>query len=651
MRKFLFTSMLCMGIGGHFYASADVAKPLQAKPLNNKPKVYAPKTIAAKPTLAKPSVAKPILAKRTIQSPLQGAKINNPRAAWQKQKVLEAQKNRYYHRSSQSSQNKETKKNHNDNGAWQACCPVTVSELTNIIRPPQETTDITPFIDQTFTNLGGRGRIWRNNEVEPSLAINPKNPCNIVAFFQQDRWSDGGADAVRVRYSKDGGNTWNDPSVPFSTTRFQNPPLVPQHAPSFPYDRASDPWIRFGSDGIVHAIWESEFFLDPNLPNSAIEDHYHSRSLDGGKTWSSPVLIAESNTIDRDFDKSTITLDPIDPNIIYFTVTNFKSFLNPPFGVSFPGMFTRSTDGGQTWEPIREVASFPNDPTGNVPNEAFGTEVAAFKDGTLLYIYGTDTYNSVFTGSTPMEFVRSSNRGITWDPTHYKIGDIIRPSVPTPGVFENDPADYELGIAIRAQATDPSVAVNHKKDIVYVAWQDSRYNTLGQCGSVVTFSKDKGNTWSNPIPVNPTSLDVQAFLPTVAVLGDGRVAVMFYDFRFDVPNDNQLTTDVWVSIFDKDLTKMLQQVRVTPQSFDLRQSIIVSNSFFLGDYVDIQAMGKHDLGALFIRTNQLGIFPPVFPPPATVIEVNHQDPVFTKIFLNKHGKLPKPVPVTNIPTN
>jgi hypothetical protein len=50
--------------------------------------------------------------------------------------------------------------------------------------------------------------LYVNAEVEPMIAINPRDPNNIVGVWQQDRWSNGGAPAMLTGASFDGGRTW-----------------------------------------------------------------------------------------------------------------------------------------------------------------------------------------------------------------------------------------------------------------------------------------------------------------------------------------------------------------------------------------------------------------------------------------------------------
>ena len=57
---------------------------------------------------------------------------------------------------------------------------------------------------------GGPGAInYVNAEVEPWVAVNPTNPNNIIAVWQQDRWSDGGSHGLVTGVSHDGGATWS----------------------------------------------------------------------------------------------------------------------------------------------------------------------------------------------------------------------------------------------------------------------------------------------------------------------------------------------------------------------------------------------------------------------------------------------------------
>src|SRR5690349_7466251 len=62
-------------------------------------------------------------------------------------------------------------------------------------------------------------KVFPGTEVEPTGAVNPANPANVIAGWQQDRWNDGGANGTPIAYSFDGGATWSSPAVQPPFTR------------------------------------------------------------------------------------------------------------------------------------------------------------------------------------------------------------------------------------------------------------------------------------------------------------------------------------------------------------------------------------------------------------------------------------------------
>jgi hypothetical protein len=110
-----------------------------------------------------------------------------------------------------------------------------------------------------------------------------------------------------------------------------------------------------------------------------------------------------------------------------------------------------------------------------------------------------------------------------------------------------------------------------------------------------SMSTDGGMSWSTPIRVNQTPLSIpplnrQAFLPSVAVLGDGTIGVSYYDFRFNDPNPG-LPTDYWMAQCHPTSTASAtnpanwgNEVRLTASSFDF-ETVVIFDETFLGDYV------------------------------------------------------------------
>src|SRR5919108_4421448 len=76
-----------------------------------------------------------------------------------------------------------------------------------VTTPPVTVSGPTPFAP----NCNGApqpGTLYPNAEVEPWVSANPKSATNLVAVWQQDRWSNGGAQGNLTGVSFDAGRSW-----------------------------------------------------------------------------------------------------------------------------------------------------------------------------------------------------------------------------------------------------------------------------------------------------------------------------------------------------------------------------------------------------------------------------------------------------------
>src|SRR5262245_306666 len=140
-------------------------------------------------------------------------------------------------------------------------------------------------------------------EVEPYIDANPAVPGNLIAVWQQDRWSDGGSRGLYSAYSTDDGATW---------TPIEIPGLTLCNATQGPFERATDPWVTFAPDGAAYAIGLA-FDSDPAIfgGNHAVTVN---KSTDGGATWGPPISLIAENDPDVFNDKESITADPTSAN-------------------------------------------------------------------------------------------------------------------------------------------------------------------------------------------------------------------------------------------------------------------------------------------------------------------------------------------------
>lgn len=454
------------------------------------------------------------------------------------------------------------------------------------------------------------GNLYRNSESEPHLAVNPTDPDNLVAAWHQDRWSNGGAQGNLMAYSMDGGATWTPVSVPFSRC------AGAAAGTTGDFERASDPWLSFGPDGTLYSM--ALVFNHSDARNGMSV----ARSIDGGATWSEPVIIKDlradggnSPNIVQIHDKNTMTADPHDPDVVYATWTLFR---NGNFAV----LFSRSTDGGATWEPARpvngrdvvdppEAATFRQD-----------VQIVVLPDGTLVNAFFRTVDDPTDGGATQrieMALFRSFDQGRHWE----RLDTVVSMVQPTVGF------DIELGIFVRGGFNFPDLTVDPASGDLYMAWQDGSLSPFGLSNVVISKSEDGGDTWTDPVPVTNQPFP-GAFLPAAAVAEDGTVGVLFYDFRDDVFGDAELTTDVYLRTLSPDLT-VLGEEKLTDQPFDMRQMAIAGGGYFPGDYVGLEAAGN-DFVAAFTVSNPLGL--PVVIPDDTVLAVDshdRQDVVFARV--------------------
>jgi hypothetical protein len=397
------------------------------------------------------------------------------------------------------------------------------------------------------------GTLYPNSEVEPFVAVNPRNPLNLVGVWQQDRWSNGGAQGLGTGYSFNGGVTWRRVFVPFSRCAGGKP------SNNGDYERASDPWVSFSPNGVVHQMALSiNNNLAPGQPASAL---LASRSTDGGRTWSTPITL-QADTEERFNDKNAITADPTDSRYVYGVWDRLSSLLDEGAG---PTLLARSIDNGVSWEPARIIF----DP--GLTAQTIGNRIEVLPDGTLINLFTLIDY---VTGEVSAQVIRSTDKGATWS-APIKIADEL--AVGT--------ADPDTGAPVRDGAIIPQLAIGPRGRIV-VVWQDARFSGGAHDGIALSQSSDGGLSWSAPVQVNrdPTT---PAFTPSVHVRFDGTVGVTYYDFRSNTVDPATLPTDYWLARSRDGLT--WRESRVS-RAFDLATAP-VARGYFLGDYQGLVSIG------------------------------------------------------------
>src|SRR5439155_22142046 len=223
--------------------------------------------------------------------------------------------------------------------------------------------------------IGGPGTNYPNAEVEPWVAANPHNSANLIGAWQQDRWNNGGAHGLVAGYSFDGGATWGETTLPFSAC-----------APGgLSYERASDPWVSIGPDGTAYTI--SISFNQSNNDNAVAA----ATSTDGGRTWGNLRVLIADNAPNFQFfnDKESITANPTVAGEAYAVWDRLQAPNGNPeanlhtSAFKGPAMFSRTTDGGNTWSTPTEMVSFKASNRQTIGNQI----VVDQRNGTLYDVF------------------------------------------------------------------------------------------------------------------------------------------------------------------------------------------------------------------------------------------------------------------------
>jgi hypothetical protein len=426
------------------------------------------------------------------------------------------------------------------------------------------------------------GTNYVNAEVEPWVDVNPTNPNNIVAVYQQDRWSNGGARGLVTAVSHDGGTTWSRTWAHFSLCSGGTT------ANGGDLDRASDPWVSFAPNGDAYQISLS---ASADLLTSAI---LVSKSSDGGDTWSEPTTLIRETSAFNFNDKESITADPTNSNYVYAVWDRSRkpgenADFNALHSFAFRGdvMFSRTTNGGSSWEAARRVF-----PPVNANLFTIGNQIVVLPDGGLVDVFslgkGSGRQGSVnpFTVSV----IRSTDKGETWS----KAIDISTEQT----VATLDP---DTGAGVRTSGGLPEIAVDRNNGNLYAVWEDGRFSGGAHNDIAFSMSTDGGGTWTPPVKINQTANNAAAFTPSVEVAADGTVGVTYYDFRNNTPAAG-VPTDYFLVHCHASCTNPANWSEVhVAGSFDL-ETAPVARGYFLGDYEGLTSVGNR-FRPFFIQAN------------------------------------------------
>jgi hypothetical protein len=323
-------------------------------------------------------------------------------------------------------------------------------------------------------------------------------------------------------------------------------------------------------------------------------------SNDGGESWGNirSIKTDDGSPGTNGFnDKESVTADPTKPGVAYAVWDRVA----PDNGVQ-PTWFSRTTNGGRTWQPARIILPSQGPGTGTIGNQivvdrgalidVFDVALRHFSTRTLCRrIHGKKRCHTV-RKVVPNRFdtfiadARSTDGGRSWSTYHI----IARER--SVGIRDN------TGQYVRTGGGLPAVAIGPRRGKLFVVWQDARFTGGALDQVVIASSTDGGSHWTRPRPVYRRP--VAGFTPSVAVDVRGEVGVSFYDLRHDSGQPDTLRTDYWLTI-SSDGGRHFNRETHLGGPFNLR-SAPNAGGFFLGDYQGLAAAGNV-FHAFFVKVN------------------------------------------------
>jgi hypothetical protein len=348
-----------------------------------------------------------------------------------------------------------------------------------------------------------------DTQIEPSIAVNPANPRNVVAAYQEGRIADGGDATNGYATSFDGGRTWRYGELPGLTT-------FPGQGGTF--ERASDAVVAFGPNNTVYA---NSLVFDMDTGNGLRSGMAVNVSKDGGRTWSKPVIIQDDQLGGLN-DKNWIVVDNSS------APGHHKGRVYVVWDRVAPVVYDycdHDCDKLANWLPNLQTISpivFPAQGIGAYPmvlkNGGLGIVIDTASPGAPTEPAGGDE-PEVPTGTAEHVFISAPNAGATPYPS---------PLAFTPPIEITGNRSH----GIRAQrASDglPAAAVDPKSGALYAVFDDGRLRSDQANDAMISTSTDNGTTWSPPKKVNPgrPGDGIDHYNVTVAVGAGGIVHVAY----------------------------------------------------------------------------------------------------------------------------
>jgi hypothetical protein len=316
-----------------------------------------------------------------------------------------------------------------------------------------------------------------NGDNELDIAINPANPSNMVAG-----WNDYGVgNSCGVGYTTDGGKTWQTDWLKGMTPAGGNP--------TYDYG-AGDPSVGFLNDGT--AVFTCNAWS--NKKPTAI---FVTTSRDGGKTWAAPQRVASADTKAGNLDHPMMTIDHY-KNRALIAYTAWSGYQANSYA-----LVSNSTATG--WSgPYRIAADYK----ANAP-DIFDVSLAGAPDGTIYSTAGV--WQHVNEWSEQALIVSQLRPGEQAFTHTVKVRDLVPAPMTLPG--ESWRTSMQASIGIDGAGT------------VYELTGDF---VTGHLHMYLAKSVDHGASF--PTQLQLTSGTHDEVMPWMSVTREGRIDTIYYDY-------------------------------------------------------------------------------------------------------------------------